>query len=275
MSQEARLQIPVAPPLSAEAITNLTTEQLRNREILDPNYAGFDSGFNWRSVVKLETDNPKIAEALDKISSTPLGQHVLRQAYAIHQSLLRQANDNPDIRRQLGDIGSQLVLSEGPSTRSNGIGIVTINTSELAARPYFDKNGVRQPMTLEHVLFHEFTHLADAFGIDPAYDGKRTQIRSENMAMRAAILSHAGLDPNQPYRLDQVSEAQRASLTHLALERETLAEQATLRLTNSYLASVGQPERSLTPQFLIEQQEASSPQAPRPYPRVGTPSNQR
>lgn len=252
--------VPIDPPLAEDKLRLLTPEQLRNRDILDPRFAGFDPRFDWHAFVELEAANPRLIAALDKISIHPLGQQVIRQAFALHQKLLEQGESDPAVAAQLGHTNPKIMVGESfeRTGSSPSAGRVDINFSELDARPYFGTDCHTHSMQPDSVLFHEFGHLADAFNVLPAYSAKREEILQDNLAMRSAVLRYAGLDPQKPYRLDEVNPVQRAILDRLANERESMDERAVLRVTNDYLRSVGEPERSLVPQFFLEQPESPS-----------------
>jgi hypothetical protein len=83
---EKKIYFPIGKIITAKQLEAYTPQQLQNRSLDDPRYAGFDAHFDWHRYIQVNVKNTVLAasvvKVLDQISQTPEGQQMLRQALA-------------------------------------------------------------------------------------------------------------------------------------------------------------------------------------------------
>lgn len=157
-----RYYFPVGREYSAAYLRQFSTEQLQQRELLDPQFGAFDFQFNWRDYVDLNTDDPvwraRLEQCLEQFSQTVDGQHILRQAAAMQQ---HRFNGMDEATQQHHPEMARVRIALGTRGFFLTTGQILISPQELAAYPIPDATGTLFTPSLQHMLIHELAHAAD------------------------------------------------------------------------------------------------------------------
>ena len=169
--------IPVGTPVDAESLDRMSQQQLTQRTILDPRFAGYQADFRWEDHIDLHIkDNilrTRVIGSLNQFSKTPEGQHVIRQASAM--SALREkdtvalsTNIPPAMQEKLlairGCNGKLTIANDGNNVFMTMLDAVLLNRPQIEQVELQLSNGQFRDMSVQGTLFHELAHAADGLG---------------------------------------------------------------------------------------------------------------
>ena len=156
----------------AAQIAALTPEQMSTRAILDPRYSDSDphfanERFAWQNYIRIDVADHELRASLEltlnQFSQTPEGRNALRQGAAMQTYRWEQG-------RALmgGDVISDkvtIVAGTKGTTFLDDLGTIVIDPNELRSQEYINTRGGFSEWSLQHAVYHEMLHAADALMI--------------------------------------------------------------------------------------------------------------
>ena len=171
MADPATFYVPVGSRLDDTQLAAIGLEDLRGRSLYDPRYAGFTPDFRWQDHANVRIDDPELRAqvegALDQLSRTPEGQHVLRQAAAMQMFRMFGTLTPTSEQREEGavPITGEIADPNWPGGFNSATGILGINAVALRRAEYLGQDGQYHDASLQNVLLHELGHAMDGLNI--------------------------------------------------------------------------------------------------------------
>lgn len=214
---QKRYFFPVGHELSTAQLSRFSWTDMQTRSIYDPNFrAPEDPKFNWRKYLELQFNDKKVeaqvSRTLDQIASTPEGQQIIRQAYAMQNYRMRTGDIGDDTGKKARPRGYDDKLFIGDQTNAAqslfipSFNMIMVYEPEISGHSLPGRDGRYYHLSMPGVLFHELCHAADGLSLASRqrYLGevKGPELRAEERAIFAAARV-AGTDPNDSPRANE------------------------------------------------------------------------
>lgn len=169
-----RRHVPVGTELSESEWRQWSQQELENRELRDPRFAGYDPHFDPSHYVRIDVRNPdtrkKVAGTIAQFASTPDGQWKLRQAQAMQAYRAEHGSwGEPDasghVRIGITDAHNPRQFNPLNINRTSNSDITTgtihLERDTIENVEYRGTDGRYYDESYQDVLGHELSHLGD------------------------------------------------------------------------------------------------------------------
>ena len=148
--------LPVDRPITADMLLTYTPEELVNRPILHPDFAGFDPDFRYYEHVLVSLDgeaNRMVTETLEQLAQTPEGQQLMRQASALNKiksgaPAVLIANPPPEIAPESSHYNPRF-------------GWLKVDYGQVMNSEYQTTDGQWMDFSIQRTVIHELFHAAN------------------------------------------------------------------------------------------------------------------
>lgn len=232
-----RFHLNVGDTITPEELLKIPQDQLINRSLKDPRYAGYDPNFNWREYLNLRPkDSPlyaSVAAELDRYAGNENGQHVIRQMGAMQNLRFEQTLDKaPGFAMETFDMSASgqvitpvLLLEEpsneyGGSAFYDGSGMIVLIDRDAKNTFYSLEDNQKHENGYPQLFNHEFGHAMDPiscphnFAAEKAY--KHAAKEAQQLKLASDVL-RPPLGPYQPPPLPWAPNAVEPETKHSAL----------------------------------------------------------